>query len=162
MNKREKYYTEEQKEIMNFFKILTGLLIIIGGFYLLTRFVFNNKPVYKRTNNEGSIQYNYIYLGSLLNLADDEYYVLAVDSEDVSNTYILSLASTYRANNKKTPLYYADLSFELNKGFKADTSSFDASSVNTLKIKGTTLIKVKNGKITSFVEKESEIETLLK
>ena len=162
MNRREKYYTEEQKEIMNFFKILTGLLVIIGGFYLLTRFVFNNKPVYKRTNNEGSIQYNYIYLGSLLNLADDEYYVLAVDSEDVSNTYILSLASTYRANNKKTPLYYADLSFELNKGFKADTSSFDASSVNTLKIKGTTLIKVKNGKITSFVEKESEIETLLK
>ena len=162
MNRREKYYTEEQKEIMNFFKILTGLLVIIGGFYLLTRFVFNNKPVYKRTNNEGSIQYNYIYLGSLLNLADDEYYVLAVDSDDVSNTYILSLASTYRANNKKTPLYYADLSFELNKGFKADTSSFDASSVNTLKIKGTTLIKVKNGKITSFVEKESEIETLLK
>ena len=162
MNRREKYYTEEQKEIMNFFKILTGLVVIIGGFYLLTRFVFNNKPVYKRTNNEGSIQYNYIYLGSLLNLADDEYYVLAVDSEDVSNTYILSLASTYRANNKKTPLYYADLSFELNKGFKADTSSFDASSVNTLKIKGTTLIKVKNGKITSFVEKESEIETLLK
>ena len=162
MNRREKYYTEEQKEIMNFFKILTGLLIIIGGFYLLTRFVLNNKPVYKRTNNEGSIQYNYIYLGSLLNLADDEYYVLAVDSDDVSNTYILSLASTYRANNKKTPLYYADLSFELNKGFKADTSSFDASSVNTLKIKGTTLIKVKNGKITSFVEKESEIETLLK
>ena len=162
MNKREKYYTEEQKEIMNFFKILVGLLIIIGIFYLLTRFVFNNKSVYKRTNNEGAIQYNYIYLGSLLNLADDEYYVLAVDSEDVSNTYILSLASSYRSNNKKIPLYYADLSFELNKGFKADTSNFDASSVNDLKIKNTTLIKVKNGKITSFVEKESEIETLLK
>jgi len=159
--KRERYYTEEQKEIQRFVKILVGLIIIILGFYLLTQ-KLNNKSVYKRTDNKGSIQYSYIYLGTILNLSDSEYYVLAVDSQDVNNTYLLNEASMYRQKNNKIPLYYADLSFEFNKPFKADNSNYNETNINELKLKKTTLIKVKNGKITQFVEKDEEIESLLK
>lgn len=159
--KRERYYTEEQKEIQRFVKILIGLIVIILGFYLLTQ-KLNNKSVYKRTDNKGSIQYSYIYLGTLLNLSDSEYYVLAIDSQDVNNTYILNEASMYKSKTDRIPLYYADLSFELNKSFKADNSNYSESNINDLKVKKTTLIRVKNGKITQFIEKDEEIESLLK
>ena len=162
MRKQEKFYSEEQKEIRSFFKILFGLVIIIGLFYFLTVFVVNKDDKFKRTNNKGEVQYKSIMLGTLLNRSDNEYYVLAFDSLDKSNSYILSTASAYLSNTKNLPLYTADLSLEFNKAFISDKSSYTIDSVEDLKLSGTTLIKVKNQKIVKFITDLSLINEELK
>lgn len=162
MKKKEKFYTEEQKEIYSFIKILICLVVIVILFYFLTSHVFNNKSLYKRTNNKGSVQYNYIYLGSLLNEADNEYYVLAVDSTKSSYTNVLNKSSVYRSKETGIPLYYSDLSLEFNKDFVAKESSYDPTDVTKLKINGIALIKVKDKKITKFITNTDEILSLLK
>lgn len=156
--RKEKYYTEEQKEIYSFIKILVGLVLILGILYMLTIFVFNKEEPLKRTNKKGTVQYNEIIAGTIFKTGDSEYYVLAFDSEDISNSYILNKASNYKSKTGALPLYTLDLSSEFNKSFVAKESSYNEKSVDNLKFKGTTLIKIKDGKIAKFIETMEEID----
>ena len=163
MKRKEKFYTEEQKEIFSFLKILGVLIVIVVIFYFLTAKVFNNKSLYTRTNKDGAVQYNYIYLGTTLNLSDSEYYVLALDVNDASLTKVLNAASTYKSSDKKSiPLYYSDLNLELNKNFVSNESSYDEKDISKLKVNKLALIKVKGGKIVKFVTDINEVVSLLK
>lgn len=161
MRKQDKYITEEQKEIQNFFKILIGLVIIVGLFYVLTVFVVNKEEPYKRTNNKGTIQYSSILLGTLLNRSDSEYYVLALDSTDKANSYIINKASTYSSKEGKLPLYTADLSLEFNKNFIGEENNYSIDNIEDLKLSGTTLMKIKDKKIVKFISDISLIEAEL-
>lgn len=157
MKKHNNFYKDEQTEIQSFVKILIGLIVIIGLFYLLTVFVLNKEEPYKRTDNPGTINYNSMYLGTLLNKIDSEYYVLVFDSQDKSNSYIINRSSSYASKANSLPLYTADLALEFNKKFIADESSYKVDDVVNLKVKGTTLILVKNGKISKFIEDNEKI-----
>lgn len=157
MSKKEKYYSEEQNEVKSFIKILVGLIIIFAILYFLSvKFVDKEKNL-KRTNNPGKIQYDSIIIGTLLNRADSKYYVLVFDSEDVSSTYIVNKASLYKSSTNALPLYTADLSLELNKTFKSDTSHYNKDSIDDISFKTTTLVMVKDGKITKFIENYDDI-----
>ena len=61
---KNRIYTEEQKEIFKFGKILLGLVIIIALLYLFTIYVVNKPDTYERTNKKGVIQYSSILLGT--------------------------------------------------------------------------------------------------
>lgn len=152
MKHKEKLYTEEQKEMFKFAKILGGLILIIGLLYVFTVYVVNKEESYKRTNTEGEISYTNIILGTLLNKPDEEYYVLVVDTTNKSHEVFTNTINQYKNNLKHLPIYIADLSNELNKNFIADESSYKIDSVEDLKVKGPTLIKVKNKKIVKFIE----------
>lgn len=160
MKKNLKYYSDEQKEVQSFIKILVGLIILLVGAYLFTIFVVDKKEDFKRTNNPGVVEYSSLYIGSILSKVDDEYYVLVFDSEDVNNAYIINKASAYKSSGK-TPLYTSDLSSELNKQFRSDTSVFDKNEVSNLRFSMTTLVKVKNGVLVSFTEDMNEISNQL-
>ena len=149
---KNKFYTDEQKEIFKFGKILLGLVLIIALLYLFTVYVVNKPDAYERTNKKGSVQYSSILLGTLLNKADKEYYVIVLDTKDLSNTVYLNKVSDYKAKNNHLPIYTADLSNELNKSYIGEKSYHNNDSMDEFKVKGTTLIKVNNGKITKFIE----------
>ena len=161
MVKKEKYYSEEQQEIRSFVKILSILVIIFLGLYLLTSKVFDKKEPYKRTNNEGQVQYDEIAIGTLLNRADDEYYVLVYDSNKSEQIYLLNKASSYKSNENSLPLYMADLSLEFNKQFMGDVSNYKEDSIEDIKFKNVTLVKIKKGKIIKFIEDKDLIEQAL-
>ena len=156
MMRKDKIYTEEQKEVIKFFKILIGLVLIIGLLYLFTNYVVNKGEKYERTNNAGKINYDTISLGAILNKADSEYYVLAVDKSNMFNDIYLNEASNYKSGVKHLPIYIADLSNEFNKEFVAEVSNYK-SDISELKVKGTTLIKIKSGKIVKFIETKDDI-----
>ena len=156
MMRKNKIYTEEQKEVIKFFKILFGLVLIIGVLYLFTNYVVNKGEKYERTNNAGKINYDTISLGTILNKADSEYYVLAVDKSNMFNDIYLNAASNYKSGVKHLPIYIADLSNEFNKEFVAEVSNYK-SDISELKVKGTTLIKIKSGKIIKFIETKDDI-----
>lgn len=161
MKRKEKFYTDEQKEIFKFGKILLGLVICIGLLYLFTVYVVNKEDSYKRTNNKGSIGYDNILLGTLLNKADDEYYVLVYDSSLIMNNIYANKVKEYKTNVKHLPIYIADLSNELNKSYIAEKSNYKKDSAEELTVNGTTLIKVKNHSITKFIEEKDSILTEL-
>ena len=157
MRRKEKYYTEEQKEVFKFFKILFVLVLIIALLYLFTVYVVNKEGKYTRTNTEGKIQYENIYLGTLLNRGDDEYYVIAYDLTNISNNLYRTAISEYKAKANHLPIYIADLSNELNKSFVNLEKSNKSDNIDELKFKGTTLVKVKNNKIVKFIETKDDI-----
>lgn len=158
MAKKEKFYTEEQKEIYSFIKILVVLIIIFVGLYLFTTLVVDKKEKMKRSNKEGTVQYSSISVGMILNRADENYYVLVFDSEDINTSYLVNKASSYKSNLKALPLYTADLSLEFNKPFVSDESFYKSDSVSDIRFKGVTLIKVSKGKIVKFIEDEELID----
>ena len=158
MAKKEKFYTEEQKEIYSFIKILVVLIIIFVGLYLFTTLVVDKKEKMKRSTKEGTVQYSSISVGMILNRADENYYVLVFDSEDINTSYLVNKASSYKSNLKALPLYTADLSLEFNKPFVSDESFYKSDSVSDIRFKGVTLIKVSKGKIVKFIEDEELID----
>lgn len=157
MRRKEKFYTEEQKEIIKFGKILLGLILIIGLLYVFTAYVVNKEDSYKRTNNKGKLNYDTIAIGSLLNKADSEYYVLITDKTNMFSDLYLNRVSDYKSGVNHLPVYIADLSNELNKSFLSNESSYKADNIDEFKVKGTTLVKVKNKKIIKFIENKDDI-----
>ena len=153
---REKYYTDEQKEIFKFGKILLGVVLIFGLMYLFTTLV-NKGDKYKRTNNAGEIQYDSIIIGTMLNRADAEYYVLITDKSTMDNLTVISKASNYKNGAGNLPIYTADLSLEFNKNFISGESHYNEDNLDDFTVKGTTLVKVKNGKIIKFIEEKDKI-----
>ena len=162
MKKQEKFYTEEQKEIRSFVRILSVILIIFIGLYIFGSIKGDNKKKIERTNNAGQVSYDSLIIGTILSKADKEYYVLVFDSEDLNNNYIVTLASSYKSSTNALPIYTADLSLEFNRKFVADESNYDKEDVANLKFKTTTLLKVKDGQITKFIENEDDIIKELK
>lgn len=157
MKHRNNFYNEEQKEIIKFGKILLCLIVIIGILYLFTNYVVNKEDTYKRTNNDGSINYDVVLLGSILNKKDEEYYILAFDQKDMINATLLNKYNEYKSLPKHLPIYIADLSNELNKTYIAEKSQYKADTVEEMKLEGNTLIKVKNAKIVKFIENKDDI-----
>lgn len=157
MKRKEKFYTDEQKEIFKFVKILTILVVLIVLLYLFTVYVVNKEGKYKRTNNEGSINYDVALIGGLLNKADEQYYVLIFDNSNSLNSIYINKISEYKSKTNHLPVYTADLSNELNKPYISTESSHKNDSLDDFKVKGTTLIKVKSKKIVSFIENKNEI-----
>ena len=152
MSKKEKYYSEEQMEIRSFIKILLILIIIFLALYVFTIKFVDKKKKMQRTNNKGQIQYSEIIIGQMLNREDKEYYVLVFDSEDVNNAYLLNKASSYKSSLNALPLYTADLNLVFNKKYFAENSNYKEDSIENITFKGTTLVKVKNGKIVKFID----------
>lgn len=158
MVKKEKYYSEEQQEIRSFIKILIGLVLIFLVLYFLSTNFMGKKDGIKRTNKAGQVQYESISLGTLLNKADEEYYVLVFNSEDLGNSYIINKASSFKSTQGTKPLYTADLSLEFNKPFVSDSSSYKKDTIDGLKFKGTTLVLIKDGTISKFIDNVEDID----
>ena len=158
MAKKEKYYSDEQNEIRSFIKILLGLVLIFLVLYFLSVKFGDKKKDIKRTNQAGKVQYDSIALGTLFNKADQEYYVLVFDSEDINNSYIINKASSYKSSNASKALYTADLSLEFNRPFVSDTSFNPKTSVDGLKFSETTLLYIKEKKIVKFINNLDDID----
>lgn len=156
--KKEKYETEEQKEVKKFIFVVIGLVIIIVGVYLFTRaFVtkdlFNNKEN-NETYTEGIINYDVAIVGNMLNRPYDEYYLIAFDSENTRVNYYNAIVNNYVYAKDSIKIYHIDLANELNKKYiskEDETISNKFESIEKLKLGEITLIKVKNGKVTKYL-----------
>lgn len=164
--KVEKIESEEQIEIARFIRILVILVVLILGIYFFTRIfvtkdLFNNSKDESASATPGAINYDTTLIGSMLSKSEDEYYVIAYKSEDMTNSiYYSGLVTNYKKNEKAIKVYYADLSNELNKKYY-DKENVNTSSLETLKLGDVTLLKISKGKIVSALTEEKDIETAL-
>lgn len=150
------------------------LLIIIGAvcavmlsFYFITEFVVKNKKEADnkpddQINIEPDIQYENILMGSLFKQNGSEYYVFAYDEEDILTEIYNQYISTYTKKDGHLNVYKVNLSSDYNKGYVAEESYLSGDDVTKIRVKETTLIRIKDGKIYKTYEGYENIKNKLK
>lgn len=152
-----------------FVKLLQLILIVTGiflAFYLVTWLFTDNSDENKKEEEkpEVSIQYDEILMSNLLKQKDLEYYVLAYDAEDKYYDSYNMYINTYSTQKDAKRVYTSVLSNGFNKKFydkELKESVIDAADISKLKLKDTSLIRVRRGTIRNVYEGHEEIINFL-
>lgn len=151
--------SNERDEIIRFTRTLGIVILILVAAYFFTRIFVTKDLLNKPKNSEEetsypvSINYEITPLGAIFTRPYTEYYVLVYSSKNKSTDSLSVIASKYKAGENGIKLYYADLASPFNKSFYSETESTpDADNALDLKVKDSTLIKIKDGKIIKFIE----------
>ncbi|MCM1370679.1 MAG: hypothetical protein NC181_02155 [Clostridium sp.] len=142
---------------INYLKIVIILIAILAIFYLIAYLVTKEKKVNETV--ESTIQYSKILVGNMLNLPDDEYYVLIEMENDKYNSLYETYLSTYSNKEKALKYYTIDMSDGFNKQYISNEANLDIDSISDIKFNSTTLLKIKSKKI---VEKYTTKEEIIK
>lgn len=161
LKKVDKNHNNETNKNMigQLLKIVIIIVIAFVLFYLITYFVTKNNKTYswENSSNASVIQYDEIMFGTLLKQNSNEYYVLAMsnsnENKDIYNTYI----SMYKDKKGALKFYTIDLDSDFNKNYIADKSNFSITKISDLKVKGVTLLKIKNKVIVEYVEGNDKV-----
>lgn len=167
MKKARLKTTQEEKKVEEFksysvgkfFVFLSLILVMLGGFYLLTDKVF--KPKAEEKVKEEQIEQpneranNNINYSDIKDIKEKEYYVLFYTEKDESNSTYDMYINSLKANNMGYKFYYVNLDKEDNKSLVDKKSSL--KDINKLKVKGSTLVHIKDGKITESFEGDKDI-----
>ena len=145
--KKAKYNNED--EFAKLIKLVIVVTMIFLIFYGIT-FLVNRKTDEEEKNSTVEIQYDNILIGNILIQPNDEYYVMIYDKDDNYLSAYQTFINMYSSKEDAIRVYTADLKNPLNSNFMSDSENFDIDEIGELKIKTTTLIKVKNGKIEKY------------
>ena len=106
---------------------------------------------------ETTIQYFEILGDSTFVMSPTEYYVLFYDFDDPEASYLDYLFNQY-AGIENQYIFKVDLGNKMNEKFiTTDKSNKKASKASELKIKGTTLIKIRKGKNVEYTEGVAQV-----
>lgn len=159
MAKKNDINNKVELEIGNMVKIILIIVMVFGMFYILTYYIQqkqnNNNSNYNSNDDDlvTIIQYDEILIGSILAQSEDSYYVLITNQKDYENRYN-EYISRYNNNNK---FYYSIIDNGLNGKYKSETSNLNIENIQDLKISGTTLLKIIDGKIVEYYDGDSEV-----
>lgn len=152
-----------------FFKFITTLVILILVMILVYFLigVFYTKEIDFKSDDEEeteevSVDNSTITLGQLFEQSDDEYYVVVYDVNE-ENSVVATWFSIFKSNNSDASVYTVDSKNKLNSRYLTEDESNNApSSYSDLKVKSPTLIKVKDKKVSEYIEGEDSIKDYLK
>ncbi len=163
--KTERYISDEAREVRRFVIILFSIIILVLVVYGVTRLL--KKDTNNQTDNTvtaGSIDYDKVSVGTMFNRDIKEYYVMLYDGEDSNAMLYSAIINKYMSSEKALKIYYCDLGNKLNSDYKitdSETSNPSASNINDVKFGDLTLVKIKNGKITKYIENIDTIKSEL-
>ena len=148
--------------IRNFGMTLLYVVVFLGLFGLMV-FGMYKMGVFQKgytapENSETAVDYEKIPIGTVFTRAEKEYYVLFDNYRNSvsSDSYINALLS-----GSSIRVYKVDMNRSENAKFKGEKANKKASKASELSINDITLIKIKNGRISSYVVGSEEIESYL-
>ncbi len=156
---------KQNAELFNFFKILIGVLIFIGVFYLIIAFARGEIGSKKQTKEEvvpRTIQNEEILATSVFTKKDKEYYVLLFNSKDINASSYASMYNNYKQGNHDVSMFYIDLNNGFNKDIESKETNPKAQNFSELKVSSPTLIHIKNGKNVGYYEDSAFYEQMTK
>ena len=169
MNKGLSVATEDEMDIKSFIIILVVIVLIIVGIYFVTSHIQKKNEVEEPEVTAGEIDYEITSVGTILNRPYEEYYVLVYDSKDSAAVKYSSLMARYISNSSAKDyikIYYCDLNNNLNKPYynvnNDNKSNPKATKVKDFDFGALTLLKIKDGKITNYIEDYKTIQEKLK
>ena len=135
LEKKENY---SKKQVINLLKIIIAILLTVLVVCFIAKFANGD---FKKDEEE-SVDYTNIVAGQTFTRSEDEYYVLFYDDEAILDK-IGSVTDT---------IYKVDLNSSLNKNIVSEEGNPKAEDAESLKINGTTIIKIEGGKNVSYIE----------
>lgn len=157
----------DNNEIKTFIIIIIVIAILTGIIYGITELL---KKEEKNENlvTSGVINYEKVSVGTILNRPYEEYYVLIYDGDSKDAVLYSTLLTKYmqKSNSKDyIKAYYCDLSNSLNNKYynvnNDGKSNKNANKIEDFDFGDLTLIKIKNGKIESYIEEYKTIKEIL-
>ena len=148
-------------EISKIIKIISAIIVCFAIVFFATSYI-TGRMSDKEETGEVEIQKEEILISETFEKTDKEYMVVYYDYEDDVNANLYAmLIQNY--NNKKTdvPIYKVDLASNLSKNYQAqgeEKSNTKPTSLSNLKIKGATLIRIKDKKVIKYVEGKDAIK----
>ena len=150
---------EEKGQIKNFIKITLLLVFIICVIYLLSAlFVtkeldwFNKKEEDTQTN----LVTNTILASEIFKQSEEEYYVYFYDYKDEDNKIASAVSSKLSAKK----VYKVDTSSALNNKYVSEESNKSAKTLEELKVKASTVVKISGDKIVEYYENDEIVNNL--
>ncbi len=156
-NKKVDKKIEEENEVKGLIKTAIIVLISFAVCYLLFLLMGKagmfEKGYEKPESTSNEFTYNTALIGTVFNRPESEYYV-AFDEED-GNVYFQALLSMYKGSLQ---IYKVNMSLGINADYKGIEGNPKASKSSELSIAGPTLIKIKDGKISKYLEDLDKIK----
>lgn len=157
--KQRNGYSNDLNIGASYIKIIIILLMVFAVFYIITYFV-TKEP--KQAEVEPTIQYKEIIVGNILNLKEDEYYVLVQFEDDKYVELYKTYLNNYSTEKDSKPYYVVDMTVGFNKSYISAESNLNADKISDIKFSQTTLLKVKSNKIIEEYETNETISAALK
>ena len=151
-----KVRSESEEEIRRFIIILIVIIIIVVGIYFLSKVIVDKRESENLTSDSvtGEINYDILNIGMILNRPYSEYYVMLYNSDDTEAIYYSSILTNYTHSENPLKIYFCDLGNSLNSKYVSTdgNSNSKATTIDEFSFGKITLLKIKNGKIVSYVD----------
>ena len=142
--------------------VLLAVVLVVAAVYFVAAILMGEIKFGNQTEKT-SIQYEEILAGSTFKKKDKEYIVVYYDFNSDDAKELESTISTYKSGSEAKALYKVNLGLKQNKKYVTDSSSNKKpNKALDLKIKGITLIYIKDGKVNTYIEGLDNIEDYLK
>lgn len=151
------------EEVVKMLKIGIVIVICFTVVYFTAEFI--NKYRSKEDIVETEIQKVEILMGETFEKKDSEYIVIYYDFKDKLYSGLYStLVEGYNGYNESVPMYKVDLSTNFSKKYMAageEPSNTNPTALSNLKIKGATLIRIKDKTVIKYVEGKDNIKAYI-
>lgn len=152
------------EDVVKMVKIGVIVLICFAIIYVITAIV-NGEWFKKEPKEEVEIQNQEILMGETFLKNDNEYMILYYDFDDKIYAGLYNmLVDNYGYSGSDVPMYTVNLATNFSKQYMASSdegSNKNPTSLDNLKIKGATLIRIKDKKVVKYLETKDEIKNYL-
>ncbi len=153
----------EMFKLIKIVLIVTGVMLVFYGITLIATNKADEKLDQQNQSEEPAkteIQYENIMIGSMLS-HPGTYYVLIEEEDDNRLPEYESLITTIKASEDAPTIYKANLTDSFNKTYLGKESNYYVEDLADFKVTGTTLVKIKDGKIESVSDSHDAIKNKL-
>lgn len=161
---------ENKNEFSRLVKIILIVTAIFAVFYVVTIIVTNKAEdarAKEEANNkseeeseEVDIQYRDIMIGTMLNHGGT-YYVLIQDKDEIRTDEYSALVLAVSSNEDSPSIYKANLTDTFNKKYLSKEENYYVDDISKFKVKGTTLVKIVDGKVAEAFDNYEAIKNKL-
>lgn len=153
------------EDVVKMIKIGVIVILCFAVIYFITAIVNGELFGKKETKEEPVIQNVEILMGETFEKKDSEYIIVYYDFEDkiYSNLYSV-LIENYNSTNKDIPMYKVNLATNFSKKYMAneeESSNTTPTSLSNLKVKGATLIRIKDKNVIKYIEGKDGIKNYI-
>lgn len=149
--------TDDENVIKKLIIIIAVIVVVAAVVYATTELLGKKET---ETNEPGviagEINYDKVSVGTILNRADAHYYVMVYNGEEADAMLYSTILTKYAAKEDSLKIYYCDLNNKLNSSYY-NVNNDNVSNTNPKKTEefdfgDITLLEIKNGKITKYLE----------
>lgn len=163
---RNSHIEDDSNIITRFVGTIFGVLIVLVISYLLIG-IFVTKTIKfgkdKEEVVEATTDKSTILIGNTFNQKEEEYLVVIYDMNNSQDKVIDNWVAYYKENHSDVTLYKVDSKNKMNaKYIVEENSNSEAKEASELRVIDPTVIRIKDGSISEYIEGKTSVKEMLK